>query len=274
MEPAGWRIALASVIGTSHVNSGLPCQDHAAYALLDADDGPVLVLVVSDGAGSAACAEIGSELTSRALIQLVRTYVESGGRISDLTRETAKTWIARIGAIIGERAEDDGASVREYSGTLLAAIMGTADAAFLQVGDGAIVVSHGEADGWSYLFWPQHGEFANTTNFVVSPDAPDTLEFELAPRQIDEVALFTDGIENLVLHHASRSVHDPFFHNMFGPVRRSDARGLDPGLSEGLAGYLAKPAICERSDDDKTLILATRAPAQPDDDPAPEDHVE
>jgi hypothetical protein len=49
----------------------------------------------------------------------------------------------------------------------------------------------------------------NTTNFVVSKNALEVLEVDHAPRRIDEIALFTDGIENLVLHRGTKTVHDP-----------------------------------------------------------------
>ena len=45
---------------------------------------------------------------------------------------------------------------------------------------------------------------------------------------------------------------------MFGPVRRSQVVGEDLALSQDLEGYLSSPAILERTDDDKTLVLATR----------------
>jgi hypothetical protein len=54
-------------------------------------------------------------------------------------------------------------------------------------------------------------------------------------------------------------VHQGFFHDMMRPVRESRAQGLDPRLSEALGNYLSSAEICERTDDDKTLILATRA---------------
>ena len=110
------------------------------------------------------------------------------------------------------------------------------------------MTSHGEEDGWSWVFWPQHGEFANTTNFVVSENALDVLEFELAPRRIDEIALFTDGLENLVLHHGSKTVHDPFFNALLKPIRQSINDGYDESLSEKLTAYLGSPAFCERTD--------------------------
>ena len=103
-----------------------------------------------------------------------------------------------------------------------------------------------------------HGEFANTTYFATEDYAADHLAFEKTAGRIDEVALFSDGIEPLVLHYATKSVHAPFFDRMFPAVRGLGPPGRDAALSDALAAYLDSPAICERTDDDKTLILASR----------------
>jgi len=55
-------------------------------------------------------------------------------------------------------------------------------------------------------------------------------------------------------------VFEPFFDKMFPAVRALPESGLDEKLSEALAKYLDSPAICQRTDDDKTLVLATRRP--------------
>ncbi len=260
MDAGPWRLALASAVGTSHLGTGAPCQDSAAHQIIDTPDGPVLVAVVCDGAGSAAHSDVGSWQAAATFIELVSLYLENGGQLSELDRDTAVGWLDEIAEQLVATAEASGHAVRDYACTLLAAIIGPDAAAFIQIGDGAIVVSHGEEDGWSYVFWPQHGEFANTTNFVVSANAAERLEFELAPRRVDEVALFSDGIENLVLHNATKTVHEAFFNAMMPPVRRAKTDGLDEELSKGLERYLSSAAICERTDDDKTLVLATRAP--------------
>jgi hypothetical protein len=140
---------------------------------------------------------------------------------------------------------------------VLFALVGVEAAVFLQIGDGVIVVND-QALHWSWVFWPERGEFANTTFFVTDAAASDHLRFEHRQGSIDEIALLTDGIEPLVLHYASRIVHTPFFDRMFGPVRRSKAVGEDLALSQDLESYLSSPAILERTDDDKTLVLATR----------------
>jgi hypothetical protein len=218
----------------------------------------VLVVVVSDGAGSAAHSNVGSWLAAKTFIECAEVFLADGGKLSTIDRSIVCGWIVEIRCALEATAKGNGHATRDYACTLLATLAGTDAAVFVQVGDGAIVVSHGEEDGWSYVFWPQHGEYANTTNFVITPNVEEILDFELAPRRIDEFAVFSDGIEKLVLHDATRTVHESFFHKMFPPVRKLEAGGLDSELSEGLKRYLSSPVICERTDDDKTLVLASR----------------
>jgi hypothetical protein len=186
----------------------------------------------------------------RTFISDVELFFRDGGHVSCVDAAKASRWVRRAADAATAVAEANDREPREYSCTLLAAIIGTEHAAFVQIGDGAIVVSHGDEDGWSYVFWPQHGEFANTTNFIQSAEVEDLTAFELAPRCIDEVAIFSDGIENLVLHRASRSVHQSFFQSMVQPVRNASTAGFNEPLSQTLHRYLASSAICERTDDD------------------------
>src|SRR5215471_177289 len=265
-----WRVALACEIGTSHTGSGTPCQDSAEHIIIQTTEGPVLVAVVCDGAGSAAHSEIGSWLASTTFVELIEIYFESGGSLIDIDRATVVGWLTRTVRRLSDRAREDGNAAKDYSCTLLAAIVGNEAAAFAQIGDGAIVVSsHNEADGWGWVFWPQHGEYANQTAFVLSPEAAEALEFEFAPRRIEELAIFSDGIERMVLHGASKTVNEPFFDRMFVPVRASTSQGLDQKLSEKLKEYLGSAAVNARTNDDKTLLMATRRPHKKMNDDCP-----
>ena len=237
---------------------GLPCQDFSLHAIIEDQNGQVLAAVVSDGAGSAEHAEIGSSTACHAFIALAQQYVAEGGRVSSLDRTRVEDWIKHIARQLEEKARQSGHYVRDYSCTLLAAVIADDAAVFLQIGDGAIVTSHGEEDGWSWVFWPQHGEFANTTNFIVSENALEALEVELAPRRIEEIALFTDGIEHLVLHQGTKTVHDAFFNALLKPIRGSDTDGYNENLSEKLKAHLASRVFSERTNDDRTLLIASR----------------
>jgi hypothetical protein len=258
MPRRSWRVVSACEIGTSHIRSGLPCQDTIAHSIIRTTRGNVLISVVSDGAGSAAHSDIGSWLAATTFVELVEVYLDTGGQLIDIDRRKVASWIEATAARLTERARGDGNAARDYSCTLIAAIIGPNAAVFAQIGDGAVVVSHGEADGWSWVFWPQHGEYANQTTFILSANATEVLEFNLAPRRIDEFAMFSDGIERMVLHGATKTVNDAFFEQMFVPVRASKSHGLDQRLSSGLKAYLGSATVNARTDDDKSLLMATR----------------
>lgn len=258
-----WRVAAASAIGTSHVGSGTVCQDAHGFGVFDASGKNILTLVVSDGAGSAKHSEIGAQCTVSTVRHEIERYFDQSGTFEKLTRAVAASWLAKVQQALGEEAERLGESLKEFACTLLFAVIGDEHAAFFQIGDGAIVASGGLADGFSYVFWPQHGEFANTTNFVISKEAFDVFEFEVNHRPgLKEVALFSDGLENLVLHHATRTVHEAFFSTMFQPVRACKTLDESRQLTPDLERYLMSPKVCDRTDDDKSLILATRMPAE------------
>jgi hypothetical protein len=252
-----WRVAMASSIGTAHVAAAQPCQDaHFHVEVADPDGRRVLVLAASDGAGTAALAEIGAAMVCETFTRLVGAYVEKGGRVEAIERPLVERWIAGVLYRLKLHGEQHKAGVEDYACTLLAAVVAEQSAAFVQIGDGAMVVSGGA--GWRHVFWPQHGEFANTTNFVTSQGAAQSMEFKRLDEAVAEVAVFTDGIENLVLQKASKSVFAPFFDSMFGTLRSSQASGVDAELSRALDEYLSGTTITSRTDDDKTLLLASR----------------
>ena len=250
---------MASAVGTSHLASGVPCQDsHYHLTSIDQRGRPVTILVASDGAGSASEASVGSTLACQTFAKLVADYISAGGLVDKISRDLASRWLAGVVYRLSLKAWDEGKDIRDYACTLLVVICGEPTTVFLQIGDGAIVVSDGWTTAWRYIFWPQHGEFVNTTNFITSEDALEVMEFQKTDEPVAELALFTDGLETLVLHKANRTVHAPFFDTMFPTIRESHATGEDLELSRALARYLATPKINERTNDDKTLILATR----------------
>lgn len=258
MEVGNWRVAGASAVGTSHSKTGAPCQDAFKYELYQsAHEGEVILLMVSDGAGSARFSDIGAELACREFASNLELYLAAGSRVASLDSPRVRKWFDNVAGILSARAEADGAPLRDYACTLVAAVLSLTHAAFAQVGDGAIVAREGPED-WCYIFWPQHGEYINTTNFITDASSLDQLEFSLTATAIYELAIFTDGIEPLVLQYATNTVHSPFFNSMLSPVRALAQPGFDATLSQQLSTYLSSPAICSRTDDDKTLLLASR----------------
>lgn len=251
-----WRFAAASSLGTSHEKAGLPCQDaHACEVLRSAMGQDVLVAVVADGAGSAPRSGEGARLACDLMVQEVRALCASGGSIADLSGERVHAWLDRFQEEVGALASAENLSPRDFACTLLAAVVGPGSAAFFQIGDGAMVVSDGDEYAW--VFWPDNGEYENLTFFATDSKAADHLQLDLCERRIEEIALFSDGLQRLALHYQTRTAHQPFFRSLLGAVRGAD-EDSSSALSEKLAEYLGSPAINERTDDDKTLILASR----------------
>jgi hypothetical protein len=258
MAVGEWRVAGASAIGTSHLKSGAPCQDAFKYGLYQsAHEGEVILLMASDGAGSARFSDIGADLACREFTANLELYLADGNRVESLDSSSVRKWLDNVVEALTARATADEAPLRDYACTLLAAVLSRSHAAFAQVGDGAIVVREGPED-WCYIFWPQHGEYINTTRFITDASSLDQLEFTVTATPIHELAVFTDGIESLVLQYATNTVHSPFFNSMLSPVRALAQPGFDTTLSQKLSTYLSSPAICSRTDDDKTLLLASR----------------
>ncbi|SAI69495.1 Uncharacterised protein [Bordetella ansorpii] len=256
MAPELWRTIATSVAGTSHAKNQTPCQDAHLWTLIEGPE-DVLVLAASDGAGSASHSEEGSKLACQELVARFRCFVESGKALASLERNTVQSWLEEIAALIKAEAQSRQLASRDFACTLLAAAISPTHAAYVQIGDGAIVVRSGELE-WAYVFWPQHGEYINTTVFLTDPTALKNFQFECAEDEVKELAVFTDGLEALLLHYASQTVHSPFFNAMFPALRALPESGHSIPLSMKLAEYLESPAICSRTDDDKTLLLASR----------------
>ncbi len=260
MNVGRWRYAAASVIGTSHLKLGSPCQDANDCQLLTSlGDAEILVAVLSDGAGTAEHSAEGSALTCSVLMGHVVDHIAGGNTIAQITRDVVCSWMLNLQGQIATNAETTGWSIREYACTAIAAVIGASSAAFLQIGDGAIVVSE-QADEYAHVFWPDRGEYENTTYFVTQEAAIDHLQFESVGHQIHEAALFTDGIQRLALDYKMEVPHQPFFRSIFSPLRAT-AWGRQQSLCTALDQFLGSSRVTDRTDDDKTLVIASRLAA-------------
>ena len=271
-----WRFVTACTRGTSHIKAGLPCQDRLDCRVVEKQ---TLVAAVADGAGSAAWAEEGAKIAIGTVVQYLSHALDTG-RLDYCVMLREAAMAAR--ETIFTTAWLSGKEPRDFASTLLAVLVGPNSGGALQIGDGVIVVSDG-GNGWGrvfwpqrggyadhlpnpnrdttafrWVFWPQRGEYANTTRFLTDADALERLH--IAPRlgKVTDVALMTDGLESLALHYASTSVHEPFFHGMFRPLWDADRTGEIHHLSAGLERFLSSEQVGSRTDDDVSLILATR----------------
>jgi hypothetical protein len=135
------------------------------------------------------------------------------------------------------------------------ALVSENSAAFAQIGDGAIVIRDGE--DYRVVFWPEPGEYANETDFLTDERFADLVRMETIPNSIVEVAAFTDGLQRLSLDYAAQGPYQGFFRPAFDALRSTVDTEL---LQQPFRDFLDSPRINERTDDDKTLVLALRRP--------------
>jgi hypothetical protein len=220
---------------------------------LDGKAADTLVACVADGAGSAKHSAVGSLVACNAVIESVDAYLEANGTVAGLEPKDAIAWCDLARSRIEEEASVREARPTDLATTICVAILSPTGSCFFQIGDGAIVLRSGVANG--VVFWPDSGEYANTTTFVTSKEYRDKLQFYVTEQTYAEVALFTDGIERIALRFDSQTPHPPFFDPLFQALRTLENW---QSLGDNLEQFLKSESVCRRSDDDKTLILATR----------------
>jgi hypothetical protein len=259
---APWRVVGASVAGSAHERANIPCQDAHCCAVLP---NGCLIIAVADGAGSAARSEEGARRAVEAAI------AHCTGSLQDSTPTDEREWHsimvaafdAALAAITAE-AEGAHAPLRDYATTLTIVAATDAHLAVGQIGDG-IVVAEGN-DGLFLAVSPQRGEYANEVALLTSPHAIEGAAIAVFTAAVQAVAATTDGLLRLAVRLPSYEPHAPFFRPLFAFLRET---GDVSAAQDELARFLASERIADRTDDDKTLVLAVRAADDEDDTTQP-----
>lgn len=282
-----WLITRASVRGTSHVDSGKPCQDYCDVRM--SRDGRWLVAAVCDGAGSAARSDEGAQLVAQSI---------TAGLIKDIAeveRLGPGVWLKdRVHAILLEvrrQLRAASADIREFHCTLVGAFVGPSGGFFFHVGDGAGVASRvivrreelpvepAAASGeqgtegspaidtqvaaptedrlylWEDLVisLPENGEMANETFFVTQDSWDRHLRLRRIPGNADLIMLMSDGGMEYVL--PFERINPPWIN----PVVRQLMRTEEDDVRDSLVnGYLDDPETYFVTHDDKSLFVAMR----------------
>ncbi len=245
-----WQVLGESVAGTAHVKRTIPCQDAFGFQRFGPEDG-WLVVAVADGAGSASHSDVGSRI---ACDELVRYVVDLPPETDYSNLDVSRAFAGAREAVCAKAAEL-GLRPRDLAATALLAVVGPESAVFGQVGDGAIVIGDGSA--YRTVFWPEIEEFVNVTNFLTETGFERHLLTTRLGESIRDLALMTDGVQWLALDFALRQPHPEFFRPMFVPLRGgTDMTELRPHFRS----FLDSDRVNEKTDDDKTLFLASRCP--------------
>ena len=172
-EPA--KVYAEALVGIQHrqPNIQLPCQD-AAQATIK----PRPILIVCDGAGSAAVSDLGANALTTQLTRLCQSLEPLLATYLDVAQPHDFSTLVRIVirhamGILQDCAALHRRSIRDFRSTLNLVIVGSVHSLWLKVGDGEIVQEHlfqldTEQVHVDYQCLGLHnkGEFANQTQFI------------------------------------------------------------------------------------------------------------
>lgn len=252
-ETLPWRVVGASAIGTGHVKTGLPCQDAFAYQQLE----NTLMIAVADGAGSAALSHEGSALAvETALASLTSHVTEAAAMNADAWSTVITTTFEATRLALIDHAATTDMPLRDYATTLLLLVL-TDEATISGIIGDCLAVMLNQAEELTVLTVPQKGEYANTTNFLTQDDALDMLDIQYIEESPAGVAAFSDGLQALAVNIAQNKPHAPFFNPLFAFTAAAEEQAT---AAKQLAEFLNSDRLNERTDDDKTIVLARRLP--------------
>lgn len=248
-----WTWIGASCRGQSHLNSGVRLQDSSS-SNVTGHDAQVFLSVVSDGAGTAKFGGQGASLICRIIAQSANRHFSSG---SNLPRDDEiLEWVEKARQAIQLASAKRDLTPRDFAATMIFAASDGLSTVVAKIGDGGAVLRDPSDSTWVSTIWPDHGEFASTTYFLTDECQP-RLRICRVLWPISGLAVFTDGLERLVLDFARKEPHQAFFDAIVRPLEDSICvRRRDRQLSRHLVSFLESEKVNQRTDDDKTLVVA------------------
>ncbi len=255
-----WKIGAAKAVGTSHSRLGESCQDN--YDVATSPDGEWIAACISDGAGSAKHASIGSMMVSK---RIARNLIDCAGRFGNHNHDARlRAEIALCIVTIHDELRQRDGDIADYNCTLVAALINRAGNGWLiHIGDGAAVGGkcivkpdiEKSAEAWTEVVFskPENGEYSNETYFITEPTWTDHLRITSFFGK-DWLVLMSDG--GMALAFRGLIPKSRFLGPVLARVARSE--NLDSACTD-LENILSDPQADSVTDDDKSLIVIVSA---------------
>lgn len=262
-----WRVLAASVAGGAHVRAGRSCQDAYAVRRLDG----ALIVAVADGAGGAPLSAAGAALAVELACERLAAAWQRGPRdglhplddgpaatasrraLVDVASDAVLRRFRRAAAGLARASR--GLRPGDFGTTLTAVLVDPPWLALFAVGDGFVVTRAG-ADRYDLPLAPPGGPDhpLGATTLLTSPGARDRAQRAVIRiPDLAGVAVGTDGMQTLLLEYAGARPVRPYaakFDELFGHAADPDTDPMH------LTRVLAGPRVNQRTDDDRTLVLA------------------
>ena len=270
-----WTTATASVIGKSHIENNLPCQDASRIKRLSLNCG---VAIVADGAGSCKHSQQGSKiLTEKGVLLFAKNLGKSAflrrKRVlrKDHWRRIVLKCFNHLRHELSEYSITNGYTLKDLSSTMIVLAYSPWGIMVAHVGDGRAAYTNSDLD-WKPLFTPFSGSEAGTTVFFTSKAVwgnPDKyIKTAVVNDHITGFSLLSDGMEKssfecYIKKPDEEHYYDPNipYNNFFNPVAKSLHAMSEKGwnqkkLNKSWQNFLLKGnERLVNEPDDKTMIV-------------------
>jgi hypothetical protein len=252
-----WHCVGTSVIGKSHIDSGIECQDFHSFRI--SKDQLWAALVVCDGAGSAKrsaeSAETVANFFSESLLKLAETlnHKPPGEWINDYVIQSVLDVRAKL------RAAAQSDTLAQFHTTLVASLIGPHGGFAIHIGDGAIFTGNIKKDKSNnkvnlddglFISAPHNGEYANETFFIT--ESAWIKNLRITPiSKCDWLMLCSDGGASLTLNHDCSALRSEFFVPLVTGIKNEVEVNRENFLYEAVA----TDKTWALTNDDKTLLF-------------------
>jgi serine/threonine protein phosphatase PrpC len=233
------------VIGTDHVQSGLPCQDKTAYA----NGNGVRVIVLSDGAGSKKNSDLGAEIATKTIAKLVMENFDDYYLLLEnepiKKNKLAKILVHEVYQNLNKAAsEQENLSIMEMSCTVL--FVAIKEDKYIQghIGDGLIgeLITNEQGLEVRIRSYPENNGAPNITFFITDSDAIDHFRITSGtmPSNVKGYVLMSDGPEEVLYDPVKKTINQ-YIQNLFGMYKgaafNTYKKTLERFLSEQISKY-------------------------------------
>lgn len=250
-----WHLISAKDIGTSHKESQTPCQD-AFSCGLDATS-QVLLLAIADGAGSCRNSDIGANFMCKRSIELINALIADHGT-NKLAERIERDVIQQSIYDLQAYAESEKIPFSQLSSTFAFVAIHPEFMFAAQIGDSRLAIQRELCLGETVIgdLFSMTYEYANESDFTTDAEVFCQSCIIPNPQTIIGITAFTDGLDPIVVQGGTS--FPGFFQPIFDRVRNCHSQEALQAMDLHLVDFLSSSQVNSRTDDDKTLLIASR----------------
>lgn len=255
MNDVPMLVVAGSAQGSAHKQSNLPNQDTFSYLINEQEN--IFVAIVSDGAGSAKNAKLGSSfcchILTEALMNIAIIGIKDKAPHEWYTEQIAQK-VREYLDFLGGLGED----IKSFHHTMSAVIISPIGSKAIQIGDSPIIIITNDGTATvdnnpdltqSLVIDEQKtGEYVNYTNFLTSSNWEKYLKILELPNNILAAFLMSDGAGSVFT--SRKKLHAPA---MLELIRRF--RDYQKPIDVVLDDFLNMKELNSKTSDDKTLVV-------------------